>query len=396
MMKRTAFLLLALALPAHAQWHLNFPTQAACAEAAASVVGPAGGATNCSTSRSVSVAVPIDIRAHGARCDGTTDDHAAITRSIAAAKAKALPVLVPPATCVYSDLITLDGVKLTGKGDASVLYALNPLRAAIVLQGSGSEVRGLRLTGRATTRSAARVSSRIAPIGATKWVIDSVLIDNAAGAGIYSGEAANNGTVSNNRITGTLADAIHITERSSYITITGNTITSAGDDGIAVVSYRSQGTPVHHVIARGNSIADNKGGRGMSVVGGSDVTYEDNRIGPQANACLYLAQEATYDTLAVKNIIARYNTLTSCGTNRTIGHAAVMLFTNTAGMTNDKVTLARNDISTSAVTAIGIRVYGSNTGVVIDSNRIVGVSVPMMLPAEIKAAPYASGAVGVR
>src|SRR5688572_32070169 len=117
-MKRAAAILCLCALPAGAQYSLTFPTQAACAAAAASVVGHAGGTASCTTTRSVAVSVPVSITAHGAKCDGT-DDHAAITRAIAAAKAKALPVLIP-GTCAYGDVITLDGAKLIGT-EASVL-----------------------------------------------------------------------------------------------------------------------------------------------------------------------------------------------------------------------------------------------------------------------------------
>jgi parallel beta-helix repeat protein len=392
MKKLAACLLLLTALSAGAQWHLNFPTQAACADAAASVVGPAGGATTCTTSRTVSIPVPVSITAHGAKCDGA-DDHAAITRAISAAKAKALPVLIPAGSCAYSDVIHLDGVKLTGTGDASALFALNPLRSAIVLQGTGAEVRSLRLTGNATARGSTRESSRIVAHGATKWMVDGVLIDNAAGAGIRS-DNSSNGTVSNNRITGTLADSIHITDRSSYITVTGNTIRNSGDDGIAVVSYKPQGGVVHHVTAKGNTISDNKGGRSMSVVGGSDVLYEGNRMTNNVGAaCLYLAQEASYNTYPVSRFVGRYNTLATCG-NPAIGHAAVMLFTSgTAGDSNTNVTLTRNDISQAAR---GIRVFGSNTGVVLDSNKIDSPQ-PLVIQIEgVRVVPYSTGLAGVQ
>src|SRR5205823_1436108 len=59
----------------------------------------------------------------GAKCDGTTDDAAAIAAAIESAKAKGVPVLLPAATCAYGAVLNLDGVKLIGRGDASTLWA---------------------------------------------------------------------------------------------------------------------------------------------------------------------------------------------------------------------------------------------------------------------------------
>lgn len=386
--------LLLIGMPAGAQWHLNFPTQAACADAAASVVGSAGGTTTCTTSRAVSITVPVNVTAHGAKCDGTTDDQAAITRAIAAAKARALPVLIPAGACAYSDVINLDGVKLVGTGDASVLYALNPLREVIFLRGSGSEVRSLRLTGsKPPGRKPEWEGSRIVAYTASNWVVDNVTIDSSTGTGIQTARESTKGTISNNRITDTMGDSIHITDGASYITITGNTVQRSGDDGIAVVSYQTQKIS-HHVVASGNLVSENKGGRSMSVVGGSDVIYAMNRLSNSRAACLYLAQEgAPYNTYADSRINASYNTLTNCGSSA-IGHAAVMLFTNTTGFENAGVTLTRNDINSSAVGAIGVRVFGQNTGVKFDSNRITATEPMRLVTPGVVVNPYVSGPVG--
>ena len=336
----------------------------------------------------------VSIKAHGAVCDGNTDDGAAIARAIAAAKAKALPVLIPAGVCAYGDVITLDGAKLVGTGDASVLYALNPLREVIWLRGSGSEVRSLKLTGaKPPGRRPQWEGSRIVPFGASNWTVDNVTIDSSTGTGVQTARESTQGTISNNRITDTMGDAIHITDGASYITITGNTVQRSGDDGIAVVSYQKQKIS-HHITARGNTITDNRGGRSMSVVGGEDVVYENNRMSNPVAACLYLAQEGNkhFNTQAVKGIVARNNTLTNCG-NIAIGHAAVMLFTNTDGYTNSGVTLSRNEIASSA---IGIRAFGSNADVTLDSNRI-NAAEPLKLQSQgVRVMPYAAGAAGVQ
>ena len=330
----------------------------------------------------------------GAKCDGTTDDAAALRAAIESAKSKGLPVVLPAATCAYGAVLNLDGVKMIGRGDTSILWALDPFKAAIFLRGSGSEVRNLKLTGlQPTKRHPPREGARIVPFGANQFVIDNVTIDGSTATGIQTARGATQGTISNNRISNTLADGIHITDGASHITIVGNVIRDTGDDGIAVVSYRAQGGPSHHITAVRNTVSHNRGGRSMSVVGGSDVIYENNRLSDNGRAaCLYLAQEDHWKTLPISNVIARNNTLTNCG-NPAIGHAAVMLFAQS--FANAGVQILRNDITQNGQQT-GIRMFGPNDDVAIDGNRVSGGRQALQLPPGVKATPYSAGIVGAQ
>jgi hypothetical protein len=337
----------------------------------------------------------IDIRTTGAHCDGRFDNSEAIKSAIAAAKTKRVAVYVPAGVCAYGDVIRLDGVRLVGSGDASVLYALNPIREAIYMYGSGAEVSLLKLSGRkATARQAAWESTRITLFGATNFVIDKVTIDGSAAAGIQTAQSANNGRITNSTIKDTLADAIHMTDKASHITLENNRIENSGDDGIAVVSYREDGALVHHITARNNVIANNKWGRQMSVVGGSQVLYENNRLESNlgGRACLYIAQESSYSTYGAHDVVARYNTLKSCGGPST-GHGAVMVFSD-GQEANTNITLTRNDIVQTGLP--GIRVFSSlNTGVRVDSNRIQGATPALDIRSPgVTVVPYTSGSVG--
>jgi hypothetical protein len=346
----------------------------------------------------------IDIRTTGARCDGSSDNSGPIAKAIEQAKSKGVAVYVPAGTCAYGDVIRLtSGVKLVGAGDTSVLYALNPQRESIYMYGSGSEVSHLKLAGRkATTRLPNFEGTRITLFGATNFVIDKVTIDGATGAGIQtsvngSGAGANNGRITNNVIKNTLADSIHMTSKANYITVEGNRIEYSGDDGIAVVSYRRDGGLTHHITARNNVIVNNKGGRNMSVVGGKNVVYENNRTEGNLGdaACMYIAQEASYATYAAHDVTARYNTLKNCGGSAT-GHGAVHIYSS-GEETNTNITMLRNDIVQNGQQ--GIRVLGgsSNTGVRLDSNRLTGASPAFDIKSpNVTVIKYSSGAVGVQ
>ncbi|HET7526878.1 MAG TPA: carbohydrate-binding domain-containing protein, partial [Burkholderiaceae bacterium] len=337
----------------------------------------------------------IDIRTTGAKCDGSFDNSSAIASAIASAKSKRVAVYVPAGVCAYGDVIRLDSVKLVGAGDTSVLYALNPNRESIYMYGNGAEVSLLKLSGRqAAARQAAWEATRITLFGASNFVIDKVAIDGSAAAGIQTAQATNNGRITNNSIKDTLADSIHMTDKASYITLENNRIENSGDDGIAVVSYRNDGGMVNHITARNNVILNNKWGRQMSVVGGSQVLYENNRVESNlaGRACLYIAQEASYSTYGAHDVTARYNTLKTCGGSST-GHGAVMVFSD-GQEANTNVALTRNDIVQNG--AAGIRVFSAqNTGVRLDSNRVQGANPALDVTSPgVTVIPYSSGVVG--
>jgi parallel beta-helix repeat protein len=373
---------------------LRLPVSTSAATAGIAVLAAAAASTTATTT-AAPPAGAIDIRSTGARCDGSFDNSAAIAAAIASAKAKRVAVYVPAGTCAYGDVIRIDGVRLVGAGDASVLYALNPSREAIYMFGSGVEVSLLKLSGRkASTRTPNWEATRISLFGATDFVIDKVSIDGSAGAGIQTAWSTNNGRITNNTIRNTLADAIHMTDKASYITVEGNRIEAAGDDGIAVVSYRRDGGLVKNITARNNVVLGNKWGRQMSVVGGSQVLFENNHLEnnlAQA-ACLYIAQEASYATYAAHDVVARYNTLKTCGGAAT-GHGAAMVFSSGEEI-NTNITLARNDIVQNG--QAGIRVFSAyNNGVRVDSNRVQGASPALDIrSAGVTVIPYSSGSVG--
>lgn len=339
--------------------------------------------------------VGVDITSFGAACDGRTNDSTAIANAIASAKSKGLPVLIPAATCAYGGVIKLDGVKMIGQGDTSVLYALNASQEAIFMYGSGVEVRQVKLSGvKATVRLAAWEATRITLFGASNFVIDHVTIDGSAAAGIQTAQSTNNGSITYNTVKDTLADSIHMTDKASYITVANNRIENAGDDGIAVVSYKNDGGMVNHITARNNVVINNKWGRQMSVVGGSNVLYENNDLenNNASYACLYLAQENPYATYGAHDVVVQRNTFKNCGGAST-GHAAVMIYSD-GQEANTNITLTRNDIVQSGQT--GVRIFSTmNTGITLDSNRITGASPATNITTPgVTVIGYTTGAVG--
>lgn len=332
---------------------------------------------------------------HGAVCDGRTDTAPALARALARGRALRLPVLVPDGVCAYADVIRVDGATLTGSGPDSELRALDWRRSAIFMSGESPVVSHLRLTGvAAPSRQADWEMTRITVFGATGFVIDHVMIDGAAAAGIQTADGATHGRITHNVVRNTLSDGIHLTGGASHILVEDNLVESTGDDGIAVISYRDDPARVSHVTARRNVVRGNRWGRNMSVVGGEHVLYENNLLQNNlaGRACLYIAQDG--GELATKgslNVVARRNTLEHCG-GFLLNHGAAMVFS--AGQeANAGISLLDNDLRDPRL--VGIRVVGPNSDVLLQSNRVTGAmrQLDVRDPA-VRVIPYAGGPVG--
>jgi hypothetical protein len=334
----------------------------------------------------------VELTDHGGNCNGSFDNTTAIANGIAAAQARNVPLLIPAGQCNFSQVIELSGAKIQGEGSTSVLYATNWQQASIFMRGAGPSVSMVKLTGApAPGRQAPWEMTKITVVGATDFVIDSVTIENSPAASIQTAQGATRGRITNSTIRNSLSDSIHITDKASFITVESNLIEASGDDGIAVVSYRSDGARVNNITARNNTVRNNKHGRNMSVVGGSQVLYENNLLqGNPSWACLYMAQEnSSKSTYSVLDVQANRNTLQNCGSTKT-AHAAAMVYSDGAEA-NNNITLLGNDIIQSGQD--GIRYFGAQTNIRLDQNRITGAR-QAYVGDGATVIPHTSGSVG--
>jgi parallel beta-helix repeat protein len=255
--------------------------------------------------------------------------------------------------------------------------------------------------------------NKIAPLGGSDAEANST-----SSAGIFVSRVSNF-LVAGNTVQRTLADGIHITAGSSNGRVVRNTVRESGDDMIAVVSYLPvdkndpdlkqvaanlptliQQNLDHDILIEGNDVSGQYWGRGITVVGGKDVTIRNNSISnTSTGAAVYLAREASYSTFGVTNVVVEDNTIShvqtvaptytppnwSTNDHRKGGHAAIFVLAQTydfeeadPGISNAlKVAMIRienNKIDDTA--ADGIRI-GTSTD-------LPGMRVPRNLNVEAK------------
>jgi hypothetical protein len=301
----------------------------------------------------------LDVRRFDAAGDGIGDDGPAVRRALAESRSGPVrrSVYLPPgvyriAPSSARDLIEIrGGDHLIGAGHGSVLVAAHRDRSAVRLSGSAPTLSRMRLLtadpkSRSSDPTRAAVNLLQTAVGAI--VADSELGPTEETALIALGTALP--LVIGNRVNGTLSDGLHFTHGSRSVRVAGNLVRRTHDDAIALVSYRRwAGRPIDPV--RDADIVDNDvgrnrlWGRGITVVGGTDVRIRRNRIVDTNAAGLLLAAEAHYDTAGVSRVVVEDNVIERPRVG-TVPHAGVLLWADAGASWRriEDVVLRRNTV----------------------------------------------------
>lgn len=264
----------------------------------------------------------VNVQEFGAKGDGVTDDQRSIVKAIAYAKSNNFTVYFPSGHYKHSDIIVLDGVQAYGDGFTSILDGTDPAHTAIKLTGNNSSIKDVRkTTSNVVKRRSNRESANILIDNADYFIVERVLSEQCAGAGILS-FTGKNGKILENKIQNTLADGIHMTHGSEDISVVKNTVYNSGDDMIAVVSYVVYGSKCKRITIDDNECDTQVIGRGISVVGGDNVSITNNKIKNCYSAGIYIYSEDSYNTYGCEDISIINNIVENSG-NATVPMASL-------------------------------------------------------------------------
>lgn len=247
----------------------------------------------------------------GAVGDGSHDDTAALQMAMASVERGQELVLAEGRIYRHTAVLTMaaPGASLTGTG---TLLATREAKSAVYLAARDLVVDGPTFAMSGASRrwdSYAQMKLRLGDFpGIT---VRHVTIQGSAAAGIYVG-GSDDFMLRDVTVRGTQADAIHITGGATQGTVSGARVSDPGDDGIAVVSYRDDGAPVRHISITQSRVRGQSWGRGLAVVGGSDITIRKASVTHSAGACIYVAAEQEFDTFGVEDVLVDGASLTDC------------------------------------------------------------------------------------
>ncbi|WP_084628238.1 discoidin domain-containing protein [Amycolatopsis nigrescens] len=227
-------------------------------------VGPAGTAP----------AGALPVTAHGATPDDGSDDSAAFRAAIAAAKAQAKEVWVPPGTFEIGSALQVDQVTIRGAGQwYSVLHGNNVFNNNSATGNIG--LHDFAVFGEVTERNDGSPDNAFHGVLGAGSVVSGLWIQHTK-CGLWLMNGATSGlTIENNRIIDTTADGINFDGNVKNSAIRNNFLRNNGDDAIALWS--------NGVSDSGDTIANNTVvqpnlANGIALYGGSDNTVTGNLV----------------------------------------------------------------------------------------------------------------------
>tara|TARA_Y100001933_G_scaffold265041_1_gene334560 strand:+ start:51375 stop:54608 length:3234 start_codon:yes stop_codon:yes gene_type:complete len=281
----------------------------------------------------------VNVLDYGVVADGhttsPTDNASTIDDAIDEAESLGLPLYVPAGVYAYDNKLTFNGIDVIGAGATTVMSSTDDTSSVLQITGTSPSIVGINMQGVGYQRYSYPESNGIWAYQAADYIISACQVHDTGGAGIFAHNNNVDGTICGNYVDSSLADAIHITGTSRYIQANGNQVYNPGDDQIAVVSYGTTST-CHHVEAFCNDLHRQHWGRGMTVVGGYNVTYARNEIIKAISAGIYVASESSYKTDQWSDIIIADNVLRDTGwalgdddPNTSTTHPAIMFYART-------------------------------------------------------------------
>jgi hypothetical protein len=300
---------------------------------------------------SAAMAMPsgfISVTNCGATPNDTTDDTVAIRTCIARARSQNRHLWFPAGTFYVSERFDIPaGMYVRGAGKwYTKLYGFrypadNDASSRVGFSiGSNVVISDMKISSVINTRMRTRMAISLQDF-ASSYVIENLWIEYT-NTGIWL-RRGRNGIVRNNRVRLTYADGIHADMDERNTLIEYNHVRGTGDDGIAVVSGDpTMGGPARNITARRNTVVANYWGRGMAVVGGTNIVYENNIIRDSAyRAGMMIAIEESFATHNVDGVRFVGNLVVRSG-----GASHGAIFTNIAreGSRADGIEILSNEI----------------------------------------------------
>ncbi len=318
----------------------------------------AGGTTTMTTN----VSVVVDVSAYGAVGNGTTDDTAAIQNALNAVTSGQTLLFDTGKTYLHSAVLYArnPGVHITG---SATLAANNESLSAFWIGANDITVDG-GLTFKmlsAPDRFGDWENHKLVLFNTSGVTVKNVTVDGSCNSGIYV-FGSSNYLIQDVTVQNTNGDGIHNTGGSYNGSIVRPIIRNTGDDGIAVISYLSDGAVSHDITVQSPRFYGNTHGRGFSVVGGQNITFNDIYSDKSSAAGLYISSEKQWDTYGISNVKVIGGTLLNSNTDTTTDHGAVLIYNSEPGQTISGVDIENLTITNTRSTAsrqIGILGAGS-------------------------------------
>ena len=312
----------------------------------------------------------------GATGDGQTDDGPAIQRALDSLKNGDVLEIPAGQTYRHSNVLTVRnaGAHLRGPG---TLLATGEETSALSIDADNVLVDGgleLKIA-RTSRRWSAPAQNNLNLLEHKGIVVRDVFVDGAGAAGVFV-YGASNYLIEDVTVQNTRADGIHQTHGAHHGILRRARVRNVGDDGIAIVSYGTDGAICHDIEIESPRFTGNQWGRGFSVVGGENINFYDIYAENSNAAAIYIACEGEpWNTAPTRRVRIEGGVIKRSNQSDTVDHGAVLIYNARANFTIEDVTIENLQISETnpkASRQVGILV-GNSGGV--KNIRLVNFSI---------------------
>lgn len=272
-------------------------------------------------------AADVLVTSFGAIPNDNIDDTAAIQAAMDSLGKRKTTLVFAPGNYTHSGVLRNNRPGTTLRG-AATLTATNEATSAFDINANDVTVDGLRFaTPNTTQRWEAPDQHKLTVRGQSGVRLTNVGVIGSAAAGVFVDQGSTGFVFTDVSVRDTRADGIHMTGGANNGVVTRPVVTGTGDDGVAVVSYGSGGGAglVHHIEVNDPVVTANYWGRGVSVVGGEDVTYRNVVSDDSATAGIYIASESSYSTMGVTRVQVLGSRVTRANRNTTVQHGGILI-----------------------------------------------------------------------
>ncbi|MCZ2803701.1 glycosyl hydrolase family 28-related protein [Modestobacter sp. VKM Ac-2983] len=292
----------------------------------------------------------IPVERFGAVGDGVTDDTAALQQALDSVPTGSILRLRAGATYLHSDVLRVRTPGLTVLGRGATVTATQETRSAFHVDADRVVVEGVTFALATSTERFHAYEQMKVRVSADGVVLRDVHVRGAAAAGFYVGNGSGHFLLDRVTVVGSRADGVHVTGGAHDGRVVSPVTTATGDDGVAVVSYRADGVPCARVEITSPQVNGTTWGRGISVVGGDDITYTDVAVRDTDAAAVYVGSEGDpYYTFPSRRVRISRGTVTGANTNSAKDHGAVLVYAGNSGTTTADVTI--RDLAVSGTRA---------------------------------------------
>ena len=282
-------------------------------------------------------------RIFGVKCDGVTDDTAALQKALDRIDPNQA-LQLPAGACVTSRTLSLRGkhdVMIFGAGaDSSIIRATDPLHSAFVVSnGSAVSLKGFQIYSPDSAVRSTDAAARGFYVETSSHVsLDGVKVRHTAGAGILF-YVVTDSKIINSDVVDNLSDAFHVTGGSRDILVQFNRARGSGDDCFASIGY---GARLNQGIRFLDNSCSGNAASGVSFEGTIGGQAYRNQLVRTGVSGIRIASQKSYNTGPVRHIDLKENVLTQVKTRGDVDHAAIMIFTSLADV--DDITLTNTTV----------------------------------------------------